>query len=105
MAARRRSPDDIAALKAILAVCEKNDGLCCDSAKERRKLAEAVLAELNTKFMLLDKPRMRMPEEVAKRFLDYSFEDIDYKYEELTKMEKEICTPEEFKLLKQWMSK
>lgn len=44
------------------------------------------------------------PEDIAKKFLQYSFNDISDKYDGLTKEEKALCTKEEFEELVQWMN-
>lgn len=40
---------------------------------------------------------------VVKRFLNYSFEDIDFKYDDLTETEKKLATREEFEKLAAWV--
>lgn len=44
-------------------------------------------------------------EVVARRFLDYAFKDIKYKYYELTPEEKALCSEEEFQELVKWIKK
>lgn len=40
---------------------------------------------------------------VTKRFLKYSFEEINYKYDQLTAAEREFCSREEFEELVKWI--
>lgn len=42
------------------------------------------------------------PEETAKKFLKYAFDDIDFDYDKLTPRERSICTREEFEKLVDW---
>jgi hypothetical protein len=40
---------------------------------------------------------------VTKKFLKYSFEEIDFTYEQLTPEEKSLCTKDEFEELVKWL--
>jgi hypothetical protein len=42
-------------------------------------------------------------QDIAKKFLAYSFKDIKFEYEQLTEEEKKLCTPDEFKALVEWI--
>lgn len=41
--------------------------------------------------------------DTTKKFLKYSFEEINYTYEQLTPTEKSFCTREEFEELVKWV--
>jgi hypothetical protein len=41
--------------------------------------------------------------ELIKKFLHYSFGDVDYEYDSLTPIEQTFCTPEEFSMLIEWL--
>lgn len=41
---------------------------------------------------------------IIKKFLDYSFTEIEYDYNELTQSEKALCTEEEFRKLVGWVN-
>ena len=40
---------------------------------------------------------------IAKDFLRYSFNDINFNYDSLTDTEKDLCTREEFEALRAWI--
>jgi hypothetical protein len=41
--------------------------------------------------------------DIIKRFLKYSFKDIEYSWENLTERERTFCTEAEFQRLKEWV--
>jgi len=45
-------------------------------------------------------PETRPLNEIVSSILHYSFDEIDWNYESLTRLEKKVLTPEEFEELK-----
>ena len=44
-------------------------------------------------------------EDLARKFLVYAFEEIDFEYSFLTSLEKALCSSKEFKRLVRWIAK
>jgi predicted transcriptional regulator len=68
-----------------------------DIAKAAVDVAEAVIAEVESR------RKYQGVGQIARKFLNYAFADIDYKYEGLTITERQLCTPEEYATLVEWV--